>query len=629
MRKSSWIALGILIMASGQATAQPRWSSKEPGNVFLAGSPVRFRVIGTQKRLPVRVLDYRGQVVRQGQFPANNVNLGELPTGYYEIAAEGETDSEGTAFVVVPNPRPRGEGRLAVDAALSWLIPRDRYEEGAELIRRAGFRWVRDRISWGEVEAQPGKYVWGRYEKSAQAQEKRGLRVYQVFHDVPKWARSDGAVQRFPDDLRTVYRFARAAAQKFRGKVKAWEVWNEADIPVFSTDVPAEYAAFLKAAYLGFKTGDSGALVLQTSMAHASGRFGEGLIANGTAAFYDLYNYHIYATPGEYEARAKTHREHLQKAGAAGRPIWLTEAGIPQKATNNTLTREQKRIQAEFIPRSYVASLLSGTEKHFFFVFPHYLENGVAFGVLDADLRPYPGYAALATLTDALGAARYRGSIRFRQPGLHLHVFDDGEQDVLIAWTDRDSVEIPLNLSPGGQRSAARAQVLDVVGSPSPLLRERGETPRLSISPSPVYLRMPRGAFVDAVEPLQPPGSLDRAVSRVYGRPEIVVRLRIAESKPDKAEEALRVPTSRPLPLEVQVYNFGNRAFNGTITLTAGTGLTLSRQAIVLKNVPPMGLRAEETTLTLASGTARATLGAVAQDTDGARSSPTHLELLP
>jgi hypothetical protein len=79
----------------------------------------------------------------------------------------------------------------------------------------------------------------------------------------------------------------------------------------------------------------------------------------------------------------------------------------------------------------------------------------------------------------------------------------------------------------------------------------------------------------------------------------------------------------------VQVYNFGNRAFNGTITLTAGTGLTLSRQAIVLKNVPPMGLRAEETTLTLASGTARATLGAVAQDTDGARSSPTHLELLP
>src|SRR5581483_11110499 len=97
------------------------------------------------------------------------------------------------------------------------------------------------------------------------------------------------------------------------------------------------------------------------------------------------------------------------------------------RAVDGTLTPEDKRRQAEFIPKSYVESLAHGTDKHFFFVFPHYIENGVEFGTLTADLKPYPGYAALATLTDALGAAIYLGEIRFRQPGLHLHVFNNGE----------------------------------------------------------------------------------------------------------------------------------------------------------------------------------------------------------
>jgi hypothetical protein len=619
---------GIVCLAllTAQAGAQVKFTTKAPGNVVFAGEAARFTAKGTGRRVVVQVMDYDGKTAKQGEFPANAIDLGVLPRGYYllEYAAPDGTSLQ-TPFVVVPRPRPAG--RTAIDAALSWLVPANRYEEGAELLRRAGFRWVRDRISWGEIEPTPGKYVWGRYDRSADAQSKRGLQVTQVFHTIPAWARADGATNRFPDDLRDVYRFAKAAAQRFRGRVKAWEVWNEADIPAFSIDPGCEYAAFLKAAYLGFKAGDSGLPVTQVSFALASERFGESLMENGAPAYYDIFNYHIYDIPGNYAARAAVHKRLLARSGVQGRPIWLTEAGIPLKAVNAILTPEDQRRQAEFIPKSYVESLAHGTDRHFFFVFPHYLENGVEFGALDADLKPYPGYAALATVTDALGEANYIREIRFRQPGLHLHLFDNGDGETLVAWSDTPGVTFPLPLNPA--KRAAKAQVLNVVGAPlSPETDAQGSL-LLPLSPSPIYVILPRGAMTEPEAARANPSPAKKSASPpIYGLREIVVRLRLPDAKTDKDAQAYRVAAGQPAKLEAQVYNFGRRAFAGTVLITPPDGWKLDRSELAVTNLPPMGRQVETLTLTPdASGKDRRLLRGVARRADGEQSSPVVVDL--
>jgi hypothetical protein len=625
------LSAGCLLLAA-QAGAQIQFHSTETGNVFFAGEEARFAATGGGTHLHVRVRDCADHSVKEGEFPAKAITLGRLPRGYYRIeTAEGEGTATATSFVVVPRPQPEKAGRTAIDAALSWLVPPQQVEEGAELLRRAGFSWVRDRIRWSEVEPQRGKFAWGKYDRSVNAQARRGLHICQIFHDCPPWARTDGKPDRLPDDLRDVYQFARAAAQHFRGRVGAWEVWNEADIPGFLPDPASEYAAFLKAAYLGFKAGDRSLPITQVSFAQPAGPFGESLRANGTAAYYDIYNYHVYDDPVNYATRAEGHQALLRRSGVPSRPIWVTEAGTLLPAVNNALSPEDQRRQAEFIPKSYVESLAHGTDRYFFFVFPHYLESGIAFGVLDADLKPTPGYAALATLTDALGAADYRGEIRFRQPGLHLHVFDNGEGETLVAWSDGPEARVPIGVSPAARRALTGAQVLDVVGASRPLDIGPGNMPRLTLSASPVYLRLPKDAIT---EPISPPTEPSAAANPMPQPPHydlvgIVVRLRLPEASVDKRAEAFRLHAGQPAPLEAQIYNFGGRKFTGTLVLTAPTGWTLNRSRVTVTDLPSLGRQVETLTLTPgAGGTEPGQIQGVVQQPNGALSSPAVVDIL-
>jgi hypothetical protein len=620
--------VGLALLAA-RAGAQGNVTAKEPGGVFFAGEAARFTAKGTGKRVTVQVVDYDGRTAKQGVFPANAIDLGILPRGSYLLqvtAPDGATRQ--MPFVVVPRPHPRPAGRIAADAALSWLVPANRYEEGAELLRRSGVRWVRDRLAWGEIAPTPGKYVWGRYDRAADAQSKRGLQITQVFHTIPAWARADGATNRFPDDLRDVYRFAKAAAQHFRGRVKAWEVWNEADIPAFSIDPGCEYAAFLKAAYLGFKAGDAGLPITQVSFALASERFGESLMENGAAAYYDIFNYHIYDDPGRYAARAAVHERLLARSGVPGRPIWLTEAGIPLQAVNAALTPEDQRRQAEFISKSCVESLAHGTDRHFFFILPYYLENGVAFGALDADGSALPGYAALATVADALGAANYIREIRFRQPGLHLHLFDNGEGETLAAWSDTPGVTFPLSPGPSAKR-AAKAQVLNVVGAPLTLEADAQGALPLPLSPSPIYVLLPRGTMAEADTPRSRPSPMQKAASPpIYGLRSIIVRLRLPDAKTDKEAQAYRLPAGRPAKLEAQIYNFGGSAFTGTALLTPPDGWKLERSELTVTGLPPMGRQVETLTLTPdAGGKDRRLLRGVPRRADGEQGSPAVVDI--
>ena len=97
------------------------------------------------------------------------------------------------------------------------------------------------------------------YDSAANIQHRYGLKILQVFHDTPRWAVAlPGATGRFPSDLRHVYHFAKAMSQRFQGRVQAWEPWNEANVTTFGGHTIDELCSYQKAAYLGFKAGDSG-----------------------------------------------------------------------------------------------------------------------------------------------------------------------------------------------------------------------------------------------------------------------------------------------------------------------------------------------------------------------------------
>ena len=152
---------------------------------------------------------------------------------------------------------------FALDSAQSWLArpnpansrhPGDGYAVVSEVARRAGLKMVRDRLSWGECEPAPGKFNWRQYMTNATLLSERGIQLSGMYHDAPKWAKTN--TTHLPGDLVATYRFAKKLAETFRGKMAAWEFWNEQDIG-FAPEGAWDYASALKAAYLGFKASPS------------------------------------------------------------------------------------------------------------------------------------------------------------------------------------------------------------------------------------------------------------------------------------------------------------------------------------------------------------------------------------
>ena len=195
----------------------------------------------------------------------------------------------------------------------------------ANLAALAGVSWVRDRLRWREIQPQAGalKPPPTTYDSSADAQRAAGLQVLQVFHDTPPWAQTEAeAGGRFATDLRRVYELGRALAVRFKGRVAAWEPWNEANVATFGAHTVDQMCSWQKAAWLGFKAGDPEVIVgWNATAAVPTPAHTEGVLANETWPYFDTYNIHTYDWSHAYADLWKPARE-----AAAGRPLWITEA---------------------------------------------------------------------------------------------------------------------------------------------------------------------------------------------------------------------------------------------------------------------------------------------------------------
>ena len=62
-----------------------------------------------------------------------------------------------------------------------------------EMIRAAGFRWVRMDFSWAATEPQPGRYDFAKYDSLLAVLEKAGLRAYFILdYGHPRFGKQSG-----------------------------------------------------------------------------------------------------------------------------------------------------------------------------------------------------------------------------------------------------------------------------------------------------------------------------------------------------------------------------------------------------------------------------------------------------
>lgn len=519
-----------------------------PCGVFTTEEEIVFvRSDPAEEALACAVLDYDQQEVWCSEVAGTRIQLPPLGPGYYELRWKSGGKSGVNPFGVVrarPN-QPPPDGPLAVDGAIAWLCTDEQWEPIAQMLRKVGIGWMRERLSWGQVNPERGKLEWGKYETVADILYKQGVREYQIFHDSPSWTHP-GKQTRCPDDLREVYRFTKEASAHFAGRILAWEPWNEPDISFFD-QLGDKYAGLQKAAYLGFKAGNSNVLVLSCSFCRGRSPFSDNVFESGLGAYMDIFNFHTYAPIAHYEDNLASWIGLTRTYRVSRRPIWLTEAGIRLVAADGeTLSREQERAQAEFVPRSFATSLASGVDKHFFFVLPFYPEHGVQFGALHRDLSPRPALLAIATAVRVLGKAKYLGRIPLNQGSARVQLFDSGAEMVGVAWADEPTeIRLPIGTD--------RVRVVDLVGRETQVAAENGVL-SLRLGPSAQYLvgmLSQKGRLLGKV---RSPGKVPAL------RPSKVVLVGYCDSAAiDKDLNHYLIAADRPSCFVVDVYNFDEK----------------------------------------------------------------------
>ncbi len=598
---------------SGERTvgAAPRRAPEplpeHPGNVFVEGEPVQarapepLRAGATQWRL----LDDqhheagRGVLNPAGSVRAAPIELGVLGVGWYrlEFGSTNQPCQAWTTLAVLRRLRAPvpADSPVAVDTAAAWFARDDAAQQKrlANLAALAGVSWIRDRLRWRDLQPQAGplRDVLTTYDTSAEAHREAGLQVLQVFHDTPSWAAErSGGSGRFAPDLRHVYELGRALAVRFKGRVAAWEPWNEANVATFGAHTVDQMCSWQKAAWLGFKAGDPAARVCwNPTAAVPTPAQTEGVLANETEAYFDTYNIHTYDWAHGYAELWKPAR-----AAAAGRPLWITEADRGTPHLKNPPWYDQdprlERLKAEYMAQSFASSLFAGAERHFHFVLGNYQEpNGVQFGLLRLDLTPRPAYVALAAVGRCLAGARVLGRWR---PAADISVYafrarpDGVERDVLVAWAEKEADwdgrgratarwTLPSNLTP--------LDVFDYLG------RSRGRVFPPVLTSAPLFVFLPAGQAQSL--PLEAPPAPAPPRER---KPSPVVlqavsprsAIRPVKDLPWSEAHVYRAGPGQPLELSLNIYNFATNAAAGRVRVLAqpsGWEATLAETRFTLR----------------------------------------------
>ena len=526
-----------------------------PGNVFLAGEevivPLAARDASTWK-----LVDYDGKTVAGATVKGNQARLGRLAVGYYELR-QGKTVT--TIGVLAPlHATVPASSPIAIDVATSWFYHTTAEKTAAaNLCKLAGIAWVRDRMTWGEIETARQTFApTTRYDESARLQSAAGLHVLQVQHNTPAWAGKHS--KHFPEDLRDIYGFLRYAAARWKGQVQAFEPWNEADIDMFGGHTGAEMAALQKAAYLGLKAGNPDAIACLNVFAVARPDTLEDLAANAAWPYFDTCNLHHYIQPEQYPAWYAAFRKI-----SAGRPMWVTEFSQPVQWAGDAKAEEptaaDQRLQAQRVPIVFASALHEGPAKAFYFLFPHYTEGKTQFGIVHRDLTPRPAYVALAAAGRLLADARPLG--RWKDAGGQVRAFlfrarpDGKDAEVLVAWTTEPHGEIQLPVVP--------TVPFDHMGRRMPI---QGTT--LPLSAAPIYAVLPTGTGRQL--PLTAPPAMPKSqeakpspvvLQAVWPRDRVVL---------DKS--AYRVAAGQDTAVSLFAYNFSDTPVTGKLTVTAPTG---------------------------------------------------------
>jgi spore germination protein YaaH len=175
-------------------------------------------------------------------------------------------------------------------------------------IKAMGFNWVKFQMAWKDAEPSPGGYSWGMWDDIIGQYSGSGIQVMLSIPKAPDWARppdDDKSAEGPPADPAKYAEFVARAADRYRGKVQAIEVWNEQNLWYEAGGKgrinAGAYVQLLQLSYQAIKSVNQDMIVISGALTPA-GNVGDQAVddidylnqmyANGVKGYFDALGAH-------------------------------------------------------------------------------------------------------------------------------------------------------------------------------------------------------------------------------------------------------------------------------------------------------------------------------------------------
>ena len=203
---------------------------------------------------------------------------------------------------------PMGSPEYGMQAFLWWR--QDTMNRDIDLVKRAGFGWIKQSFSWSDIEGAKGKFDWTRPDRIVLSMNDAGMDMVVRLDVPPAWAApgcsdpSKDIIQGPPKNMQDYVNFVSAVATRYKGRIRAYEIWNEPNLArEWCGQAPsgAGYTAMLRSAYAAIKAADPFAWVVSAGLspttrndnvARPDAIFLQEMYTAGASKYFDLLGAH-------------------------------------------------------------------------------------------------------------------------------------------------------------------------------------------------------------------------------------------------------------------------------------------------------------------------------------------------
>jgi len=318
---------------------------------------------------------------------------------------------------------------------------------------QVGCRWVRSTRPMQMdclLTDTPGKYDFGRYERSVDLAVEQGMSVLGILD--ARWGNETGlnvlgCCSPVWEHLDVWKDFTRQVVGHFKDRVNYWEVINEppffwwyptppgvrmpSDNPDLRRAPIRHYATLLKASAEAIREADPQAKIV-AGAGFADGAFLRRLYEYGCKDAFDIASVHYVPCrhPEDFARQMRILRTIMAECGDVAKPLWDTESGSGGAVIGHAV-QTPAEYEAVFNVYRHCFAHEFGLDRYFWF-------NATS-AKPDAAGQLQPEYRAIGTITRLIGDGKLLGAEHLGGEA-HLYVFQGVNGPVSVVWSTAPAV---------------------------------------------------------------------------------------------------------------------------------------------------------------------------------------------